>query len=238
MFRPVPKSAGTPLRHTTLIAQASAILRKEFVTESRSRQSVAALLLFVFNAIFVSVISLAGVRVNAETFSALFWLIMLFSASLGSAKSFGHEEDRGTALYLRFIASPTSVFVGKLLYNIALVLTLSLFSFVLFLGIFDIVRMHSTEWFVVVATTGSVSCATVMSLCSAMISRSTAKGALLPIVSFPLLLPIVFLGVDGTTMSVVGTPGSYIATNTVVMLAYTIVIALLALVVFPFVWRD
>ncbi|MFM8437388.1 MAG: heme exporter protein CcmB [Candidatus Kapaibacterium sp.] len=220
------------------MTQATAILHKEFLTETRSRQSVAALLLFVFNAIFLSVISLAGVRVDPETFSALFWLIMLFSASLGSTKSFGQEEDKGTALYLRFLASPTSVFLGKLLYNIVLVLTLSLFSSLLFLVVFDVIRMQSSVWFVAVAATGSVSSATVMSLCSAMISRSASKGALLPIISFPLLLPIVFLGVDATTMSVVGTPDAYIATDILVMLAYTVVMGLCAVWVFPFVWRD
>lgn len=220
------------------MSQIIAILSKEFITEVRTRQYLAALLLFVFNAIFISVIAVAGAKVSAETFSALFWLILLFSSSLGSAKSFANEEDKGTAIYLRFVATPNSVFLGKLIFNALLVSALTSFSCILFLGVFDFIHMHSPMWFIAAAAAGSISCAAAMSLCSAMISRSTSKGALLPIISFPLLLPIVFLGVDATTMSVVGTPGEYIGSNILVMLAYTLVLGLCAVVVFPFVWRD
>ena len=77
-----------------------------------------------------------------------------------------------------------------------------------------------------------------MTLCAAMISRSSAKGSLLPVIAFPLLLPVVFVGLDATTMSIAGTPTSYILPQLGVMLSYTTILVLASFVVFPFVWRD
>ncbi|MFN5866897.1 MAG: hypothetical protein ACK45R_07870, partial [Candidatus Kapaibacterium sp.] len=111
-----------------LMPQYFIILRKDFLSEIRTRQSLSAVLLFVFNAVFLCVLALAGVRVSPEVFSALFWLTLLFGASVGAAKSFVAEEDKGTATYLRFVASASGVFVGKLFYNISLVAVIALFG--------------------------------------------------------------------------------------------------------------
>ncbi|MFN4768721.1 MAG: heme exporter protein CcmB [Candidatus Kapaibacterium sp.] len=221
-----------------LMPQYFIILRKDFLSEIRTRQSLSAVLLFVFNAVFLCVLALAGVRVSPEVFSALFWLTLLFGASVGAAKSFVAEEDKGTATYLRFVASASGVFVGKLFYNISLVAVIALFGSLLFLVVFALTNVANVELFALTAITGAVSVATVLTLCAAMISRASAKNALLPVVAFPILLPVIFLGVDATTMSSSGTPAPYILSNIAVMFAYTVLLVLLALVVFPFVWRD
>ncbi len=211
---------------------------KDLRSELRTRQSIYSVLLFITNAVILVLFSLNGTRLNAEFFSSAFWLILVFAASIGMSKSFVSEEERGTGMYLRLAASDDHVFVGKLCYNFLLLLGICVVGTILFTVIFDLAVIQDISSFALTMLLGSFGVSTAMSFSAALIARSQAKGAILPVISFPLLLPILFIGIEATTKSIVGSAFRFIASDLVLMLSYSIVLLIVCFWLFPFVWKD
>ncbi len=216
----------------------ASVFTKDLRSEWRSRQSVYALLLFVVNGVVLVLFSSGGQKLSPELFSGILWLLLLFSSSVGMAKSFVSEEERSTILYLQLVSDAQSVFFGKLLYNVLLSLVMVAFSSFLCIVIFELSTVASWGSFLLGLVVASCAVSVAMTMSAAMIARAQAKGALLPVLSFPLVLPVLFLGVDATSMSIAGTPWSYIVQNIGIMAAYTVVLSIVSSWLFPFLWND
>src|SRR5690606_35173186 len=114
------------------------LLKKEFTLELRRKSVISGIGLYLFSLTFICYLtfSLQQAHINAATWSALFWLTILFSVVNSVAKSFIGEK-KGTFIYLYSVASPQSIILSKIIYNAVLCLLLSLtgyFLFSVFLG--------------------------------------------------------------------------------------------------------
>src|SRR5262245_53258477 len=121
---------------TTLVA-ALAVFIKDLRSELRSRYAINALLLFaVSTAVAVSLgVGFLGLRRDDEALliqSSLLWIALLFAALNGLARVFVQEEETRTALALRLSAPAAAVYIGKLLFNLALLALLDIVTSVLF----------------------------------------------------------------------------------------------------------
>ena len=102
------------------------LLHKEFLFEVRQRSSLAGVLVYVIGTIFVSALCFKA-RVDASTWNALFWVITLFTAVNICGKSF-LKESGGQALFNYLHYSPQLFILAKVIYNMLLMLVLSLFT--------------------------------------------------------------------------------------------------------------
>ncbi len=221
-----------------MVQNSLSVFYKDLRSEWRTRQSFFALLLFLVNSVVLLLFATKGLRLGSELFSGVLWIILLFSSSVGMAKSFVSEEDRGTTLYLQLVSSPTKVFLGKFLYNLLLSVFMLLSAAFLSVELFDLSTVASPGLFLAVLLGGGCAVSVAMTMSAALIARAQAKGALLPVLSFPLILPVLFLGVDATSMAVVGTPDVYIWPSVGIMLSYAVVLFIVALWLFPYLWMD
>src|SRR5258708_32795247 len=110
-------------------AEVGAVFAKDARTEFRTRAAVNAILLFALTTLAVVSFSLStqglapGVR--ARILASLLWIVLFFSAMSGLPRVFVKEEDHHTVMALRLTARPGVVFVGKLLFNVALLLAVT-----------------------------------------------------------------------------------------------------------------
>ena len=121
--------------------------------------------------------------------SALLWIIILFSAAVGLGRSFISEQERGTVLLLQLNTRPSMVYTGKLLFNILLILSVNitaLFAFMFFLQL----SVKIPGLLLVTLLLGAIGLAGATTLLAALIARSSNQGALLPVLLFPLLIPL------------------------------------------------
>src|SRR5205085_5525804 len=105
------------------------LLKKDFLLELRQQHSFFGILLYVASTIFV--LFLAMGKPEGTVWNGLFWMIQLFICVNAVAKSF-LQESRGRMLYFYFISSAVEFIIAKTVYNIFLMIGMSLISLGLF----------------------------------------------------------------------------------------------------------
>ena len=216
------------------------VLRKDLRIEFRTRYGVSAVIMFLLITVAVILYSTPGEQLQPSILSALIWIALFFGAMTGLARSFVSEEERGTALLLRLYADGESVFLGKLVYNIALMLALAA-SAVLFFLFFFTRDFHIRDWpaFLVQLGLGAIGIAAVSTILSALISRASQKGALLPILALPILMPLVIATTDATRIALeVPNAFSNAQGDLLILVSFDIAMVLVSYVLFDIIWKD
>ncbi len=174
-----------------------------------------------------------GTRTRQALLSALLWVILFFSAMAGLPRTFLKEEEMHTAAALRLTARPSAVFAGKLLFNALLVLLVLVVVLPLFLILYVPVVRH---WplFLAFLVTGSLAMAGSATILGAIVARAGGKSYLMLPLAFPVLLPILILGVNGTTDAIGGTGGNQLPT----LVSYLVAMVTLSAMLFEKVWTD
>src|SRR5918995_2115586 len=102
-----------------------ALVRKDLLLEIRQQYTFYGILLYVASTVFV--LYLAMDQPEEKIWNGLFWMIQLFICVNAVAKSF-LQESRGRMLYFYSIASPVEFIIAKMLYNLLLMVLMSLIS--------------------------------------------------------------------------------------------------------------
>ena len=105
------------------------LLKKELVLEWRQKYAISGIFLYVLSTIFIVYTSF--IQVPKNVWNTLFWIIVLFASVNAVAKSF-MQESGNRQLYYYTLANPLAVIISKIIYNLMLLLLLSLLSFAFF----------------------------------------------------------------------------------------------------------
>ncbi len=215
-----------------------AVLEKEFLLEYRTRYGINTILLFVVVSVSLIVFSVSAELLTSELTSALFWNTAFFAALSALQRGFVSEVERGTMLFLKLSATSTAIFLGKLIYNFLLSLLVNGAIAVLYLGLLSLTIENPTI-FLTTLLLGSASIAIVLTLISAIVANTTARGGLFAVLSFvPLLIPI-FMTVRATRIAAQeDAPFFRAETELQILGAYTLVMFFVALMLYDFIWEE
>lgn len=241
-----PDSATLTVRPRTSALQAGlvavrAVFVKDVLSELRTRYALNALLLFAASsAVAVSLgAQFMGTRRDDETLllqSALLWIALLFAALNGLSRSFVQEEETRTALALRLAAAPVAVYVGKLLFNLVLLVALDAVTSLLFI-VFVRVEIGNIGLFIALLAAGSLSLATATTILAAIIAKASFKSALFAVLAFPLIVPNLIIAIRGTALALAGAPWADGAIALRTLLAYAVATFVTSLFLFRTVWE-
>lgn len=215
-----------------------AVLDKDLRSEFRTRYAISAVLLFILTTVSMIIFSLAGEKVNSEIATALLWILMFFSGMTGLSKSFVSEEERGTSFLLQISIPSYAVFFGKLLFNIILVAALNILSVILFFLFFDYLTLKEPLTFAGIILIGSLGFASATTIISAIISKAGTRSALFPALSFPVLLPLILLGIQITKFGFDGGIGYSPGNDLRMIIAYSGLMITGSFFLFDFIWKD
>ncbi|MDP4116575.1 MAG: heme exporter protein CcmB [Bacteroidota bacterium] len=218
--------------------KAFALFKKDFKSEMRTRYAVNALAMFIVVTISVIFFSIGQERINESLTAGLFWVVIFFSAMSGLSRAFVSEEERGTNLTLQLIAGPSTVFTGKLLFNLILVFAMNIVIVVLYSLIFDAFVIKNMVLFVTSFILGNVGLAVSSTIIAAIISKAGAKGTLYPVLSFPILLPLILTSVQLTIFSIDGTKFEEAIVELMIVLSYDVIMIAVSYMLFDFIWKD
>lgn len=227
---------------TTLLQAAWAVFRKDVRSELRTRYALNALVLFAACAIVavsIGVGPLAPSR-NADLRliqSALLWIAILFAAFTGLSRSFVHEEETRTAAALRLAAPPLAVYLGKFLFNLALLVLLDVVTVLLAIALLRL-RIGNPGLFAAMVAAGSLGLVSATTLIAAIIARAGVKGALFAVLAFPLLVPLLVVAIQGTDLALGGVQWAQGLAPLQVLLAYTIALCSASMLLFAIVWES
>ncbi|MGA2668505.1 MAG: heme exporter protein CcmB [Ignavibacteria bacterium] len=220
-----------------MLRQALAICMKDFRSEIRTRYSINGLIMFIIVTISIIKFSLGEEKLSNELQAGLLWIIIFFSNSSGLSRVFVAEEDRGTSFVLKLTANSRAVLLGKLIFNSALSFIINFVVVFLFLVTMDM-TVNSTGLFIAVVIIGNFGLTAVMTIIAALISKSNSKGTLYPVLSFPLLLPLLLTVINATWMSFEGTSFGEVSAEFQILVSYTIVVLTASFLLFDLVWND
>jgi len=210
-----------------------ALFRKDVLLEIRQQYSFYGILLYIGSTIYV--LFMAMDAPEPRVWNGLFWVIQLFICINAVAKSF-LQESRGRMLYYYSISSPASFVMAKLLFNTLLMLimsALSLFLFTLFLGS----PINKVGPFIGLVLLGGWSLSLVFSFLAAIAARAQQNAAIMAVLGFPIIIPQLLLLMRLSNAAFA--PLLTIPVTTVLLLvALDILVILLAVILFPFLWRD
>ncbi len=215
-----------------------AVLVKDLKSEFRTRYAISAVLLFILTTITMIVFSTAGEVMTEGIAAGILWVIIFFAAMTGLSKSFVSEEERGTGFLLQLTASSAAVYFGKLLFNILLGLTLNFFATFLFFIFTSSVSILHFDVFIGTIFMGSLGIASATTIISAIIAKANSRNALFPVLSFPVLLPIILLSIQNTHYAFDGSGLDSAAGNFNLIFAYCGILVTGSYLLFDMVWKD
>lgn len=201
--------------------------------EIRQQYSFYGVLLYIGATIFVLYMAIETPESNV--WNGLFWVIQLFISINAVAKSF-LQENRGRMLYFYSIAGPRDFVLAKLLFNSLLMLFMSLLSLLLF-SLFFGNPMQKAGAFIGLVLLGGWSLSLVFTFLAAIAAKAQQNAAIMAIMGFPIIIPQLLLlmrlsnaAFDQTTTIPVMT--------VLLLVALDLMVILLAVILFPFLWKD
>jgi heme exporter protein B len=184
----------------------------------------------------VFVLYLAMDQPEEKIWNGLFWMIQLFICVNAVAKSF-LQESRGRMLYFYTIAGARDFILSKLVFNIVLMIIMSLISLVLFQILLGNPLQHPLR-FAGIVCLGGCSLSMVFTFLAAIAARAQQNAALMAIMGFPLIIPQLMLLMKISTTSFADVLQGGEISLMLLLGGLDILVLALAIILFPFLWKD
>lgn len=210
------------------------LLRKEVLLEWRMKYALSGILLYVFSTIFI--VYTAFVRLEPPVWNTLFWIIALFASVNAVVKSFV-QENSARQLYYYSIANPIAILLSKIIYNAVLLLLLSVLCWI-GLSIVAVNPVKDTGQFVGAILLASIGFSITFTFVSAIAAKADNSATLMAIMSFPLVIPILMtlIKISANALRLLNDTSVYKDVWTLV--GIDLLLLGLALVLYPFLWKD
>jgi heme exporter protein B len=218
--------------------KAYSLFRKDWQSELRTRYAVNALAMFILVTISVIMFSIGSEKITEYLTGGLLWVVIFFSAMSGLSRAFVSEEERGTTMTLQLIASPSTVFSGKLIFNLLLVFIMNFVITILFGILFTSFIIRNIPLFALAFLFGNIGIAVSSTIIAAIISKAGSKGTLYPVLSFPILLPLILTLLELTKFAIDGNSIYSSMTEILVLVCYDVIMATISYLLFDFIWKD
>lgn len=199
----------------------AATLRKELLLQWRTRAQLAAVFVFGASALLLFSFAIgpdtAALRQHAAGF---LWLGLLLASTLSLAESFQSEmEQRAFEGLLLLPAAPVALFYGKALSNWLQLVLLGIGLLPIMVVLYDAgtMRIGALVWVILLGAAGLAAPGT---LYAAMTSQARARQTLLPLLLFPLVVPVLLAAVKVTSLHILGDPMGQARSWTLLLAAF------------------
>ena len=215
--------------------QVFTLLKKDFLLELRQQHTFFGILLYVASTIFV--LYLAMGQPESTVYNGIFWMIQLFVCVNAVAKSF-LQENKGRMIYFFSITSPVSFIIAKLIYSTLVMLLMVLVSLLLFRILLGNPIEHYFQ-FIGIACLGGISLSLVFTLMAAIAAKAQQNAAVMAILGFPLIIPqlLLLIRLSKSAFGEVFREGALLQII-LLLTGLDLLVIVLAIVLFPFLWKD
>jgi heme exporter protein B len=218
------------------------IARKDLVIEARSRELVYTTMFFALSCVLV--FAFAFVRESGRPIEGaapgILWVAIAFSGTLALGRTFERERQGETlrALLLTPVERP-GIYLGKLLALLILLFGIEIPLVPIVALLFQSPMGRAPLLLASLLVAGTIGFAIIGTLFAAMLVRAQSRDVLLPVVLYPLTVPVLIAGVRGTAAIVAPEPQLAMAQTWLAMLIFFDVVFLtLSLWTFAPVMRE
>ena len=224
----------------TYIGLVWAIARKDLLVEFRTLERLTAMGAFVVLIGILFNFSIDTTVVRPQDIAAgLIWMTIIFGGMLGMGRTFSLEEQDGALTGILQSPIPLdALYLGKVLANFGLLSVMVALVFLVFGMFFGLTFAGSLVSLVGVVASGVLGFVALTTLFSAMTTRSSMGEGLLPVLIFPLLVPVIVYGTTATNRLFAGRPFAEVDGNLRMLAAFAIGSTVVCAWLFRFVIEE
>jgi len=223
-----------------MLGKVWAVFRKDLLIELRTKDSLNAMLFFGIVVLVVFNFAFESARETIrQAVPGVLWVAFVFSGTLGLNRMFASEKENSCLQGLLMVPMDRGIiYLGKMLASVVFMLIAEVVIFVFSLVFFNLTVWSEIPYLMLVFLIGTLGFTGVGTLLSAVAVNTRLREVLLPLILFPVVLPILINAVEAT--NIILNTGDYQALKLplTVMSAFTIIFGTLAYLLFDFVLED
>jgi heme exporter protein B len=243
-MQPIPQAENQvrlkepALGFTQFIRSLSAIIWKDLAAELRSRELLTAMLVFALLVILIFNFSLElDAQARSSVTAGVLWATFAFAGTLGLNRSMAMEKDRGCLDGLLLApVDRSAIYFGKAIGNLIFMLIVE----AIVLPVYSV--LYSVNLFkpglLLVILLGSIGYVAVGTLLSSMAVQTRTRDVLLPILLFPLIIPVLIAAVKGSTGFLQGAASGDILPWINLLIVYDVIFIAVAFMVFDYIVEE
>ncbi|HEY1308276.1 MAG TPA: heme exporter protein CcmB [Vicinamibacterales bacterium] len=183
-----------------MIRLAWLILRKDLTVEVRSGEIAYTTLFFAFTCVLVFAFALVREgRPPEDGAAGILWIAIVFAGNLALGRAFERERQAETLRALLLAPAPRpAVYLGKLLGIVVLLVGAEVILVPMISLLFQARLLAHPFWLAAILAAGTIGFAAVGTLFAAMLVRARSRDVLLPVLLYPITVPVIIAGVRGT----------------------------------------
>ena len=215
-------------------SQFKSLLRLEFLLEWRSRFALYTVIVYALSTSYISYLVFQG-DVNVRTWNSLLWIIILFSAVFAAQRSYSSQS--GYRFYTFYqLSSPSELLLAKVVYQMFFQGLMAVFIFLVFSLLLGN-PVASPVYFISTLVLGAMGFAGVLSMTSAIASKTDSNLGLVSILSVPIMLPILLSAMKASSIALFDAEPD-IRLYHYALLGLNATIVMLSYLLFPYIWRE
>jgi len=216
-----------------------AVVWKDLAAELRSRELLSSMLVFALLVIFIFNFALeldAAARANVT--SGVLWVTFVFAGTLGLNRSLAVEKDRGCLDGLLLApVDRTAIYFGKAIANLVFMLVVAAIVLPVYSILYN-VNLFAQGGLLLVIFLGAEGYTAVGTLLAAMAVQARTRDILLPILLFPVVIPVLVAAVKASSGYLQHLPMEEIRPWLQLLLAYDVIFTSIAFMVFESVVEE
>ena len=176
------------------------VVRKDLPVDVRSREIAYTTLFFAVSCVLVFAFALVKEgRAISDAAAGILWIAIAFAGTLALGRAFERERQSETLRALLLAPAPRpAIYVGKLVGIVALLVAAEMVLVPLIALLFQAPLLAHPFWLATVLVCGTIGFAAVGTLFAAMLVRARSRDVLLPVLLYPITVPVIIAGVRAT----------------------------------------
>ena len=220
--------------------QVRAIVWKDFVTELKTRELFSSMFIFALLVIIIFIFSINLSIVKAsEVGPGVLWVAFLFAGTIGLNRSFMLEKENGCLQGLLFApVDRTALYFGKLISNFVFLLIMEAFILPIFMIFFNVDLISYLLPLMYVIFLGTLGFCAIGTLLSSLSANLKTRDIMLPILLYPLIIPIIIGSVRMTGQVLAGEPLSNMVNWMSLVLSFDVIYIAVSIMMIDFVLEE
>lgn len=222
------------------IAKLWALLWKDLLSEFRTKELLSSMLMFALIVVVIFSFTFeTGSTATREAGPGLLWVAFTFASVLGLHRSMIHEVERGSLHGLMVAPLDRGIlFLAKACGNIIFIFLIEIPTFVLFAIFFNVDISVGLGKIAVIFLLGTIGFAAVGTLFSAMSVNTRTREIMLPILLFPIQVPVLLAAVHATAGALAGRSWSDLGDWLKILVLFDVVFITVCFVTFEYVLEE
>jgi heme exporter protein B len=220
------------------LGKALAITRKDILSEVRTKEIVFSAFIFAALVIIIFNFAFGGDQATMTLVApGILWVTISFAGMLSLNRSFVAEKEENCLEGLMIAPMPREViYIGKGLGSLLFMVAIEIITLPVFTVLFNVPALSlPVICITLLATVGFAAVGTVF---SALAANTKARDMVLPILFFPVIVPVIISAVNGTAAALAGESWSDMSSWLAILAAFDAIFMVVSFWVFPFIVEE